>query len=63
MMGEPSGTLQGKEQVGAYGRRALDRIPALHFEVPVVFVGVGSVAIGYQAVRGLLACGGFCSNG
>ena len=33
LMGEPSGTLKGKEPVGAYWRRALDRIPGLHFEV------------------------------
>jgi hypothetical protein len=33
LMGAPSGTLKGKEQVGAYWRRALDRIPDLHFEV------------------------------
>ena len=33
LMGEPSGTLKGKQQVRAYWRRALDRIPDLHFEV------------------------------
>jgi hypothetical protein len=32
-MGQPTGTLRGKEQVGAYWRRALDRIPDLHFKV------------------------------
>ena len=56
LMGEPSGTLRGKGQVGAYWRRALDRIPDLHFEVMDVFTGVGSVVIYYKAVLGLRAC-------
>ena len=56
MMGEPSGTLKGKEQVGAYWTRALERIPDLHFELLDVFVGAGSLAIHYKSVLGLTAC-------
>ena len=56
LMGEPSGTLKGKEQIGAYWRQALERIPDLHFEILDVFAGVGSVVIYYKAVLGLLAC-------
>ena len=63
MAGEPSAALKGKEQLGADWRRALDRIPARHFEVLDVFAGVGSVAICYKTVLGLLACEGFCFDG
>ena len=57
-MGEPSGTLKGKQRVGAYWRRALERIPDLHFEVLDVFPGVGSIVIYYKAVLGLLGLRG-----
>jgi hypothetical protein len=63
LMGESSGTLKGKEEVGAYWRRALERIPDLHFEVLDVFAGVGSVVIFYKAVLGLLACEVFFFDG
>jgi hypothetical protein len=63
LMGELSGTLKGKEQVGAHWRRALDRIPDLHFGVLDVFAGVGSVVIYYKAVLGLLACEVFFLDG
>jgi mannose-6-phosphate isomerase-like protein (cupin superfamily) len=63
LMGEPSGTLKGKEQVGAYWRRALDRIPDLHFELVDVFAGVGSLVIHYKSVLGLLACEVFFFDG
>jgi hypothetical protein len=56
LAGEPSGTLKGKGQVGAYWRRALAGIPDLRFEVLDVFAGVGSVVLYYQAVLGLLGC-------
>jgi ketosteroid isomerase-like protein len=56
LMGEPSGTLKGKEQVAAYWRRALDGITDSHFDVVDVFAGVGSVVVYYKAVLGLLAC-------
>jgi ketosteroid isomerase-like protein len=63
LMGEPTGTLKGKEQVGACWRRALDRIPDLRFEVLDVFAGVGSLVIYYKAVLGLLACEVFFFDG
>src|SRR4051794_29166287 len=56
LAGEPSGTLRGKEAVGAYWRRALERFPGLRFEVLDVFAGAGSVALRYRAVAGLVAC-------
>ena len=54
--GEPTGTLRGKERVGAYWRRALERFPDLHFEVLDVLAGVTGVAIYYTSVMGLRAC-------
>jgi ketosteroid isomerase-like protein len=53
--GEPSGTLKGKANVGAYWRAALERIPDLHFELLQVFVCVNSITIYYRAVLGKLA--------
>jgi ketosteroid isomerase-like protein len=54
-MGEPTGTLKGKERVGAYWRTALDRLPDLRFELIEVFAGTDSVAIHYRAARGKIA--------
>src|SRR3954465_11928038 len=56
LMDEPSGTLKGKERIGAYWRRALERFPDLHFEVLDAFVGVDSVVTNYRAILGMLAC-------
>lgn len=53
--GEASGTLKGKDRVGAYWRTALQRIPDLHFELLKVFVGVNSISIYHRAVLGKLA--------
>jgi hypothetical protein len=53
--GEPSGTLRGKQAVGAYWRKALQLIPDLHFELLSVLVGVGSITLYYRGARGRLA--------
>jgi hypothetical protein len=53
--GEPSGTLKGKEAVGAYWARALDLIPDLHFELITTLVGVNSITLYYKGARGRLA--------
>ena len=53
--GEPSGTLKGKTQVGAYWENALKRIPDLRFELLEVFTCVDSITIYYKAVLGKLA--------
>jgi SnoaL-like domain len=50
--GEPSGTLKGRAQVGAYWRTALERIPNLRFELLEVFTCVNSITIYYKAVLG-----------
>ncbi|HQU14956.1 MAG: polyketide cyclase [Chromatiales bacterium 21-64-14] len=53
--GEPSGTLAGKEKVGAYWARALERAPDLHFEWLATLIGVNSITLHYRGPRGLAA--------
>ena len=53
--GEPSGTLRGKQAVGAYWRNALQLIPDLQFELISLLVGVGSITLYYKGARGRLA--------
>lgn len=47
---EPSGVLKGKEAVGNYWAKALQRIPDLKFELENVFVGAISVVITYKNI-------------
>ncbi|MEN5131082.1 nuclear transport factor 2 family protein [Elizabethkingia anophelis] len=49
-LGEGDGSLKGKEAVADYWRRALDKIPDLHFELYDVTEGVDSVALYYKSV-------------
>ncbi|MCT3786707.1 nuclear transport factor 2 family protein [Elizabethkingia anophelis] len=49
-LGEGDGSLKGKEAVADYWRRALDKMPDLHFELYDVTEGVGSVALYYKSV-------------
>jgi hypothetical protein len=53
--GERSGTLCGKEAVGAYWSKALELIPDLHFELISVLAGVTSITIYYKSAHGGLA--------
>lgn len=50
--GEPSGTLKGKEAVGSYWAKALQLVPNLHFELVTTLVGVNSITLYYNGVRG-----------
>lgn len=50
--GEPSGTLKGKENVGAYWAKALQSNPNLHFELVTTLVGINSITLYYQGARG-----------
>ncbi|MDD5277187.1 MAG: nuclear transport factor 2 family protein [Methylovulum sp.] len=52
---EPSGLLTGKEAIGAYWAKALQRAPNLHFELSTTLVGVDSITLYYRGVRGLSA--------
>lgn len=53
--GEPSGKLEGKAAVGAYWKKALERMPDLRFEHHATLVGAGSVTIYYRGARGMAA--------
>lgn len=53
--GEPSGTLNGKEAVGAYWTKALQLRPDLHFELISTLTGVNSITLYYRGHRGLSA--------
>jgi ketosteroid isomerase-like protein len=55
VMGVPHGTLKGREAVGSYWARALERMPDLHFELIDVFASVNSVCILYKSVLNLRA--------
>lgn len=48
--GTDSDTLKGKAAVAEYWRKALDKIPDLHFELLEVTAGVHSVALYYKSV-------------
>ncbi|AKF05874.1 hypothetical protein DB32_003023 [Sandaracinus amylolyticus] len=52
VMGDPSGTVRGKEALRAYWSRALASAPQLRFELDAVYVGVDCVVIGYRNHRG-----------
>ena len=48
--GIDSGSLKGKENVREYWKKALEKIPDLHFELYEVTSGVNSVALFYKSV-------------
>lgn len=50
--GGETSTLKGKEVVAAYWKKAMERLPDLHFELLDVTEGVGSVALYYKSVMG-----------
>jgi ketosteroid isomerase-like protein len=52
MLNQPTGTIQGKENVRAYWANALERLPDLHFDLIEVLAGVDSITIYYHAVLG-----------
>lgn len=62
LLGVPSGTLRGKESIGAYWRKALQVVPDLQFELITVLVGVRSLVIYYKGARGRLSAEVFDFN-
>lgn len=48
--GIESGSLKGKDAVAAYWKKALQKIPDLHFELIDVTEGINSVALYYTSV-------------
>lgn len=55
LMGEPSGSLKGKENVRTYWAKALAMNPTLSFRLEQVLAGVNSVTICYEGHRGASA--------
>lgn len=49
-LGIDNGSLKGKAQVADYWRRALQKLPDLHFELLDVTAGVDSIALYYKSV-------------
>lgn len=49
---EPSGMLKGKASVRSYWAKALQSMPNLHFTLVMTLVGVNSVTLYYDGVRG-----------
>lgn len=52
IVGDPSGVVRGKAALRAYWQQGLARNPDLHFTLERVFVGSGSLVIGYRNHRG-----------
>ena len=55
LMDEPSGSLTGKEAVGAYWTKALELNPDLHFDLVTTLVGADSITLYYNGHCGLSA--------
>ncbi len=55
IVGEPSGTLKGKDAVGAYWTKALALMPTLRFELVSTLVGTESITLYYRGARDMAA--------
>ena len=53
LMGEPSGTVSGHDELRRYWAIGLEANPDLHFEPQSLLVGHGSVVMGYRNHRGI----------
>jgi hypothetical protein len=52
ILGDPSGTVQGKEAVRAYFKRGLEAYPSLAFSLVDVMWGISSVVLYYVNQKG-----------
>lgn len=48
--GIDSGSLKGKDAVANYWKKALERVPDLHFELIDVTAGINAVALYYKSI-------------
>lgn len=55
LLGESSGTLRGKQAVGDYWKKALERMPSLQFERVSALAGVNSLVLYYKGAGGMAA--------
>ena len=63
VVGEHSGILKGKEVIGAYWSKALEKFPDLKFELEGVYTGATSIVLTYTNVtRGVKAAELFYFN-
>lgn len=53
VLGDPRGTVIGKDNLRAYFARGLAAFPDLHFELLQVFSGVSSITAYYRGVKGM----------
>jgi hypothetical protein len=53
-LGDPSGTVRGKEQLRAYFARGLAAYPELRFELRDVLWGIGTIVLYYVNQRGTM---------
>ena len=59
LMGEPTGTLTGKDTIRPYWTRALARTPHLTFELRTILTGVDRIVLYYKGSTGRLAAEAF----
>jgi len=55
LLGQPRGTIVGKDYLRVYFEKGLDAYPELRFELINVLVGVESVTVYYRSVGSMLA--------
>jgi hypothetical protein len=53
--GSIDGSVQGRDELGKYFEIALKKFPSLHFDLRAVMLGMDTVTLLYESVRGLLA--------
>lgn len=52
---DPTGRIQGKEQLRAYFKRGLEAYPDLHFELYHILEGVNSIVLYYKSINDKLS--------
>jgi len=57
-----TGTLKGKDKVGTYWEKALDKYPDLHFKLIEVLSSVNTVVIYFQSINNKLSAEFFMFN-
>lgn len=55
VMGDPAGTLTGKDAIRRYWTKALARSPELKFELVTILTGIDSIVLYYKGSGGRLA--------
>jgi hypothetical protein len=55
LLGDPLGTIKGKQILRSYFEKGLLAYPDLRFELLNVFSGVNSLTLYYKSVKGMLA--------